>query len=157
MSKVAILVGTMTGTAELAAQEVEAALAGGGHEARSVLMDDLTATVFEPSTLYLICTSTYGNGDVPDNAQSFFEDLESKRPDLSGINYGLIALGDRTYKSTFCFGGLNFDRLLRELGATRIGDVLLHDASEGTMAEDVAVAWARTWIDRGVPVGGGGA
>jgi MioC protein len=147
MRKVAILVGTMTGTAELAAGEVQSALAGAGVETSVLLMDDLTAAVFAPETVYLICTSTYGSGDVPDNAQALLEDLESSRPDLSGVSYGLIALGDRTYKATFCFGGLTFDRVLRELGATRLGELLLHDASEGTLAEDVAVGWAMAWLD----------
>jgi MioC protein len=146
MRKVAILVGTMTGTAELAAAEVQSALAAAGVETSVTLMDDLTAAVFEPETVYLICTSTYGSGDVPDNAQALLEDLETSRPDLSGVSYGLIALGDRTYKATFCFGGLSFDRILRELGATRLGEPLLHDASEGTMAEDVAVVWATAWF-----------
>ncbi|MBD5605780.1 MAG: flavodoxin domain-containing protein, partial [Candidatus Eremiobacteraeota bacterium] len=93
----------------------------------------------------LICTSTYGSGDVPDNAQALFAALEIERPDLSMVRYGLISLGDRTYKATFCQGGLRFDALLAELGAKRIGDALLHDAGSGTLPEDVAAEWSVAW------------
>lgn len=149
MRKIAILVGTMTGTAELVAQEVDSTLSAAGHAVSVTLMDDLKATVFEKEALFLICTSTYGSGDVPDNAQDLLDDLETKRPDLSGVTYGLIALGDRTYQATFCFGGLTFDRVLRELGATRQGEPLLHDASAGTLPEDLAAAWSLEWIASG--------
>jgi MioC protein len=135
----------MTGTAELVASEVEAALAGGGLEADVRLMDDLAPDVFEDDAVFLICTSTYGSGDVPDNAQALFAALETERPDLSNVRYGLISLGDRTYKATFCQGGLRFDALLTELGAKRIGDALLHDAGSGTLPEDVAAEWSVAW------------
>jgi MioC protein len=143
--KVAILVGTMTGTADLVAAEVETALQGAGFEVTVALMDGLDASALNGAAVYLICTSTYGNGDVPDNGQALFADLEEKRPDLSGVAFGLIALGDQTYKATFCQGGLRFDALLRELGAKRLGDPLLHDAGGGTLPEDVAAEWVLQW------------
>ncbi len=61
--------------------------------------------------------------------------------------YGVIALGDRTYTATFCFGGKRFDALLQSLGAQRIGEPMLHDASAGTIPEEVAVDWAAEWIE----------
>ena len=142
-----ILVGTMTGTAEMVAQEVQTALEALGHAVAILMMDDLDATVFQPRGVFLICTSTYGQGDVPDNAQEFFASLERERPDLSTVNYGLIALGDRTYKDTFCEGGIRFDTLLAELGARRIGEILKHDASSGTLPEEVAAQWIVSWVE----------
>jgi len=96
--------------------------------------------------LYLICSSTYGQGDVPDNATQLYESLTSARPDLSTVSYGVIALGDRTYNETFCNGGRRFDAILCELGARRIGEILLHDASAGTMPEEVAADWIDGWV-----------
>jgi MioC protein len=145
--KVSILVGTMTGTAELVASEVQAALEAVGLDATVTLMDDLAPSIFEEDAVHLICTSTYGNGDVPDNAQALFAALETERPDLSHARYGLISLGDRTYKATFCQGGLRFDALLTELGAKRHGDPLLHDAASGTLPEDVAAEWSVGWAN----------
>ncbi len=85
---------------------------------------------------------------MPDNAQALFADLERAKPDLARLRYGVIGLGDRTYAQTFCFGGKRFDALLQALGARRIGEPMLHDASAGTIPEEVAVEWIGGWIDR---------
>lgn len=146
MASFTILVGTMTGTAELVAEEVRDALEPRGHEIEIKAMDGLDASVLEPGRAYLICTSTYGQGDVPDNAMGLYEDLEQRRPDLSGLRYGVLSLGDRTYGQTFCHGGKRFDDILCELHAERIGEVMRHDASAGTVPEEVGVAWAEEWV-----------
>jgi len=145
---ITILVGTMTGTAEMVAQEVQTALEAAGHQASIQMMDGQDASVFSNAGPFLICTSTYGQGDVPDNAQALYNSLESERPDLSSIAYGVIALGDRTYKDTYCQGGLRFDSLLTELGARRAGDILMHDASSGTLPEEVAAQWVVPWVEQ---------
>ena len=142
-----ILVGTMTGTAEMVAQEVQTALEAVGHTASIRMMDDLDAKVFDGGGSFLICTSTYGQGDVPDNAQGLYASLETDRPDMSGVTYGVIALGDLTYKDTFCEGGIRFDILLTELGARRVGEILKHDASSGTLPEEVAAQWIVPWAE----------
>jgi MioC protein len=141
-----ILVGTMTGTAQLVAQEVELTLDGEGLQVRTRPMDGLDAAAFSGGGLFLICSSTYGQGDVPDNAKALYESLSAVRPELSNVRYGVIALGDRTYAETFCNGGRRFDKILSELGARRIGEIMLHDASAGTMPEEIAVRWAGEWI-----------
>jgi MioC protein len=141
-----ILVGTMTGTAQLVAQEVELTLDGDDVQVRTLSMDGLDAAVFSGGGLFLVCSSTYGQGDVPDNAKALYESLLAARPDLSGVSYGVIALGDRTYAETFCNGGRRFNGILSELGARRIGEIMLHDASAGTMPEEIAVRWASEWI-----------
>lgn len=146
--EITILVGTMTGTAEMVAQEVQTALEAVDSAAKIQMMDGLDASVFRDGGTFLICTSTYGNGDVPDNAQALYASLEAERPDLSSVTYGVIALGDRTYKDTFCEGGLRFDRLLSELGAKRAGEVLKHDASSGTLPEEEAAQWVVPWAEK---------
>ncbi len=143
-----ILIGTMTGTAQLVAQEVELTLDGEDLRVVSRPMDGLDGSVLAEGGLFLICTSTYGQGDVPDNARPMFESLQRDRPNLSNVRYGVIALGDKTYADTFCFGGKKFDAMLGELGATRIGEVMLHDASSGTLPEELAVPWTAAWIEQ---------
>src|SRR3982074_3196627 len=103
--KISILVGTMTGTAQLCAQEMELALDDGDNRAETLLMDQLDSSVFSRDGVFLICTSTYGQGDVPDNAKAHYDDLRARRPNLSGVRYGVFGLGDRTYAETFNFGG----------------------------------------------------
>jgi len=143
---ITIVVGTMTGTAQLVAQELELALEADDVSITVLPADGLDETAFVPGEIYLVCTSTYGQGDIPDNARALFDRLESRRPDLRDVRYGVIALGDRTYADTFAFGGQRFDALLSALGAKRIGDVLLHDASSGTLPEDEALHWAVPWL-----------
>jgi MioC protein len=142
-----ILVGTMTGNAQLVAQELELVLDDGDTVVTTRLMDGLDSKVFEHGGLFLICTSTYGQGDVPDNAKGLYESLQTQRPDLSAVQYGVVALGDRTYKDTFCNGGRRFDAILGELGAKRIGELFIHDASSGVLAEEAATEWVGPWFD----------
>jgi MioC protein len=141
-----ILVGTMTGTAQLVAQELELAFADDDLAIDIELMDGLDHRVFERPGVFLICTSTYGHGDVPDNAKALYADLASSRPDLGQVRYGVFALGDRTHVGTFCHGGKHFDDLLTELAARRCGAVAQHDASGGSLAEDAALEWFPGWI-----------
>ena len=146
--KINILIGTMTGTAQLCAQEMELALDDGETKIEAVLMDGLDSSVFEREGVFLICTSTYGQGDVPDNARALYEDLQKKRPDLSKVRYGVFGLGDRTYAETFNFGGKRFDEILTELGAKRVGERYKHDASSGVLPEEMAVEWCQQWASK---------
>jgi MioC protein len=141
-----ILVGTMTGISQLVAQEIELRLDGEGMVVHTLEMDELDPGVFDREGVFLICTSTYGQGDVPDNAKDLYDALCTQRPDLSHVRYGVFALGDRTYGETFCFGGKRFDEILGQLGAQRIGEVFLHDASAGILPEDEAAEWVEGWI-----------
>ena len=117
--RITILIGTMTGTAQLCAQEMELALGDENTRLEALLMDGLDASVFEREGAFLICTSTYGQGDVPDNARALYEDLQRKRPDLSRVHYGVFGLGDRTYAETFNYGPKRFDDIPAEETAAR--------------------------------------
>jgi MioC protein len=144
--KLKILVGTMTSTADYVAQAIQMDCADLVDEIEVVLMDGLDTSVFDEDALYLICTSTYGSGDVPDNARALYESLDAQPKYLGHVRYGVIALGDRTYVDTFAFGGKKFDARLQDLGARRIGDVWCHDASAGTLPEELGAAWCREWL-----------
>ncbi|WHZ12517.1 MAG: hypothetical protein OJF60_002958 [Burkholderiaceae bacterium] len=153
--RITLLVGTMTGTAEMVAQEIEQALGAAGYAAEVRMMDGLAADVFAEGGVFLICTSTYGFGNVPDNAQDLVDSLESVRPKLDAVTYGVIALGDGTYGDTFCQGGVRFDKLLSELGARRAGELLRHDANSGEVPEEVAAKWAVAWAQEHLGPGAG--
>jgi MioC protein len=145
--KLKILVGTMTSTAVYVAQAIQMDCADLVDAIEVQLMDGLDIGVFdEADVLYLICTSTYGSGDVPDNARQLYDSLDLQPRFLGHVRYGVIALGDRTYLQTFCFGGRKFDERLQDLGAQRIGEVWCHDASAGTLPEELGTAWCREWL-----------
>ncbi|HEV7822970.1 MAG TPA: flavodoxin domain-containing protein [Burkholderiales bacterium] len=144
--KLKILVGTMTSTADYVAQAIQMDCTDLIPEIEVLVMDDLDISVFDEDALYLICSSTYGSGDVPDNARKLYDSLDSQPKFLGHVRYGVIALGDRTYLNTFAFGGKKFDERLQGLGARRVGEVWCHDASAGTMPEELGTAWCREWL-----------
>jgi MioC protein len=143
---ICILVGTMTENATTVAEEIVHAFNGKGAQIALQMMDFAEPAVFEQDAIFLVVTSTYGQGDVPDNAKPFYDELCAKRPNLGRVRYGVFGLGDRTYAQTFNNGGKRFDDILAELGATRIGERAKHDASSGELPEDVALEWFAQWL-----------
>ena len=107
--KLKILVGTMTSTADYVAQAIQMDCTDLVENIEIELMDSLDLRVFSPENakdaIYLICSSTYGQGDVPDNARALYESMSAAPEFLGHVKYGVIALGDRTYLHTFCLGG----------------------------------------------------
>lgn len=142
-----ILVATMSGTAEMVADEVATAIEDAGGTARIFRMEKATPALLADTQTAIICSATYGTGEVPDNGKAFFAALSAERPDLSHLRYGVIALGNSIYPLTFCHGGIQFDDLLAALGAQRIGDRLEHDASSGIFPDDAAIEWIERWLE----------
>lgn len=146
MTPITILVGSMTGNTEFAAEDMQVVLRDEyGCEARLLLMEDLGPQVFGKGGVFLICVSTYGEGDLPEPAQALYRALAEQRPDLSRIRYGVFGLGDSNYRDTFNFGGKRFDELLCALGATRLGERAKHDAQSGIAPEEYGRDWIRAW------------
>ncbi|WP_326543190.1 flavodoxin domain-containing protein [Pseudorhodoferax sp.] len=142
-----ILVGTVTGNAMSVAQAIELACTDLMADIAVVPMDGLDIGVFTPDALFLVCTSTTGAGDVPDNAQALYASLLGEPRYLGGVRYGVLALGDAVaHAATFAEGGLKFDAALQDLGARRIGEVFTHDACGEVDAETAGVDWCRGWL-----------
>jgi MioC protein len=148
MSTLKIFVATMTGTAQYVAEAIQMDCSDLATSIEVTMMDGLKSDAFEErDCLYLICSSTYGMGDVPDNGQGLYASLDSEPRDLTHVKYGVISLGDfSSYPHSFAGGGKRFDERLESLGAKRIGDVFTHDASGSTMPETKAATWARQWL-----------
>jgi MioC protein len=143
---ITVLVATMSGTAQMVAEEILLPLGKAGYEARALRMERASPELLRQGGLFIICSSTYGTGDVPDNGKPLYEALQRERPDLSAVRYGVIALGDRSFCDTFCGGGRKFDELLGALGAQRIGERLHNDASSGLFPEECAIEWLEAWL-----------
>ncbi|MDV7223613.1 flavodoxin domain-containing protein, partial [Streptomyces prunicolor] len=68
----------------------------------------------------LVITSTYGEGELPDNPALFWESLQSDTaPRLEGGRYAVLGLGDRGYDD-FCQAAKLIDTRLEQLGAGRL-------------------------------------
>lgn len=144
MAEVGIFVGTMYGNALLVAEEAQTILSKQGHSA-TVFEDPEPADWDAYKDKYaLIVTSTTGQGDLPDSIVPLFQYIRDKIGYQPALRYCVIALGDSTY-TNFCGGGKQFDALLQEQNAQRVGDVLLIDASEDPEPESVSNPWVEHW------------
>jgi sulfite reductase (NADPH) flavoprotein alpha-component len=104
-------------------------------------MENISAGDLAKEKNVLVITSTWGEGDMPDNAVGLWHGLNSNgtSPSLSGVNYAVLSLGDRNYGDTFCLAGKKFDQRLAELGANRLADRVDCDVDYDAVAEK--------WID----------
>jgi MioC protein len=147
--KLKILVGSMTGTAHSIAQAIQMDCTELVAQIDVLPMDGVGVSEFDAPAedlLYLVCCSTYGSGDVPDNASGFYDSLDLEPRFLGHVRYGVIALGDQCYPDTFCGGGKKIDTRLQDLGAQRIGELCCLDASSGNEPAVEAVLWCRQWL-----------
>jgi len=147
--KLKILVGSMTGTAHSIAQAIQMDCTELVARIDVLPMDGIGVSVFDvpgEDLLYLVCCSTHGSGDVPDNANGFYDSLDLEPRFLGHVRYGVIALGDQCYPDTFCGGGKKFDARLQDLGAQRIGELCCLDASSGHEPAIEAIRWCRQWL-----------
>lgn len=115
-----ILYGTQTGNAEGVANDAAAAAKSQGFDVTVSGLDEIELDEFAGLKYVLIVTSTYGEGEMPDNAELFWEALASDvAPRLEGVSFGVLALGDTGYDG-FCSAGKLFDMRLEQLGAQRV-------------------------------------
>ncbi len=144
--KIAILSGSVYGTAEEVARHAERLLNAAGHEAwhnpRATLAD---IQAFAPEA-FLTVTSTTGMGELPDNLQPLYYAIRDHLPAWSGLPGGVIALGDASYGDTFCGGGELLRELYAELGVREVQPMLRLDSSESVTPESDAEPWLADFI-----------
>ena len=113
-----ILWGSQTGTAEKLARQAAKAAQPRGFAPRVIDMAEATPTTLVEAGPVLLITSTYGDGEPPDNARAFLSALrDNTAPALKDVRYSVCALGDSSYR-LFCQCGKEFDDALSRLGAT---------------------------------------
>ncbi|MDD9268135.1 assimilatory sulfite reductase (NADPH) flavoprotein subunit [Paenibacillus sp. GCM10023248] len=118
--EITVLFGSQSGKAQGVAKKFAKKLEEQGFQITLSSMSDFKPNGLKKVQNLLVIVSTHGEGVPPDNAISFHEFLHSKRaPQLDGMRYSVLALGDTSYEF-FCQTGKDFDKRLGELGAAQI-------------------------------------
>ncbi|MBI3870140.1 MAG: sulfite reductase subunit alpha [Verrucomicrobia bacterium] len=136
----AVLYGSQTGTAERLAKQFAKDSKGRGRQARVVEAAAHATIDWSREADLVVITSTYGDGDMPDNAQAFWDWLQTDAAaSLAHLRFSVLALGDTNYEH-FCAAGKKIDARLETLGARRVHPLVECDLDYESKA--------KAWMDR---------
>ncbi|WP_026376043.1 FMN-binding protein MioC [Aestuariibacter salexigens] len=136
MKRFEIIVGSVLGASEYVADALQERLQLDGHQVTVHLQPELSE--LDMDSIWIICTSTHGAGDLPDNIQPFYEQLIGL--DMSDVKALIIGLGDSSY-DTFCNGAMLMEQSLTNNGGTLLCPAIHIDVLHHPIPEDVAVEW----------------
>ncbi|KAM7348675.1 cytochrome P450 reductase isoform 1-T1 [Cochliomyia hominivorax] len=143
-----VFYGSQTGTAEefagrLAKEGIRYRMKGMVADPEECDMEELLQLKDISNSLAVFCLATYGEGDPTDNAMEFYEWITNGDADLTGLNYAVFGLGNKTYEH-YNKVAMYVDKRLEELGATRVFELGLGD--DDANIEDDFITWKdRFW------------
>lgn len=118
---VTIFYGTESGNCEALAEKAVKAAKKKGLKATMKNLSESSPADFVKAQNIGIIISTWGDGEPPEAAESFYETFMKEKTDLKGVKFSVCSLGDTSYDK-FCQTGKDFDKRLEDLGAERIAD-----------------------------------
>ena len=132
-----IIVGSVLGATEYVADAIKALCDELGFAANVHFQPNLNT--LDSNSTWIICSSTHGAGDLPDNIQPFYKELTSTS---LGNTYYLIGLGDSSY-DTYCGAAEKLHQQMQKAGAVELSAPFLIDVLQHPIPEDVAVDWLK--------------
>ncbi|MEC4004565.1 flavodoxin domain-containing protein [Flavobacterium sp. SUN052] len=121
-----IVYGTETGNSKKIASQLLAGFKKNKIQAKAVDVFQFDIAKLEKESLVLFIMSTQGEGEFPQNAVAFYEDLKASNATLNHLSYAVLALGDTSYP-LYCNAGILLDEALEEKGAKRLLDLAKAD------------------------------
>tara|TARA_B100000029_G_scaffold207688_2_gene205448 strand:+ start:196 stop:2358 length:2163 start_codon:yes stop_codon:yes gene_type:complete len=119
-----LLFGSQSGNSEGLAAKIAKDAKAYGLEGEVHDMDGFDFNSLSSKRRVLIVCSTWGEGEMPDNAEDLWQfSISDSASRLEGVHFGILALGDTSYEF-FCQSGKDWDGQFEALGATRIIDRL---------------------------------
>jgi len=142
-----ILYGSETGnTAELAAR-FAGMCKSRGYGVELAELNDVSVEDLGDKQNVVILIATCGEGQIPQNAATLYEELGRAEPGaLEGVNYSIFALGDKAYRH-FCSAGYDYDKIFKELGATSVMDLGIGDDKDEDKFETGFANWLPAWTE----------
>ena len=133
-----VLFGSQTGSAEGLAKKLAKESQTRGFAPRILALNDFEQANLAVGGKAVIISSTWGDGEPPDNAVNFWNWLNAESTTrLENLQFAVLGLGDKNY-SDFCGASKKFDERLAALGAKRL-------APRGECDVDYEMA-AASWI-----------
>lgn len=146
MREFQIIVGSMLGGSEYVAEACEEVISSKKHPV-TVHLSPNFSNIPSKNQTWLICTSTHGAGEYPDNIKAFAADLENCDQDLSTTSFMVIGIGDSSY-DTFCKAAKNIEKTLISKGCIQVSDTKLYDMQEEIDPEEDSQIWLSKQLDQ---------
>ena len=116
-----VLYGTESGNCEELAVDLMKTAKKSGFKAQITNMAETNVAALKEAETLLVVVSTWGEGEPPETAETFYNELMSTDLSLAGLEFAVCALGDTSYEQ-FCQTGKDVDARLEKLGAKRIAE-----------------------------------
>lgn len=138
-----ILFGSQTGNAAGLAEKTAKLATNYGLEANIVDMDGFDPARLATMKRVMIITSTWGEGEMPDNADGMWNAINANGPGLSSVHFSVCAIGDTAYDE-FCKAGHDWNNKLAALGGTEAYPIQECDV-------DFEPPW-KIWVEQALPM-----
>ncbi len=150
-----ILFGSQTGSAEGLAKKLAKESESRGFLPKLAALNDFESAGLATATKAVIISSTWGDGEPPDNAVNFWNWIKADAaPRLENLSFAVLGLGDKNY-SDFCGASKKFDERLAALGAKRLAPRGECDVDyEGPAKSWIDALWDKLGSANGAPVSG---